>query len=225
MNTWIYRVGLSQSEVDEDMLKRSNFVYEKVDPRAKIIESAKRAVGAPYKRGASVLKDAPFSFDCSALVAWVAVEAGYSIPRVTVDQYVFLQKISKDDLLPGDAIFVNTLDIVHTEGVYFSQVLGKEVREEPIRYETLEYMPGTLVPEGIDHGAIYIGEDTIIHATSFKGEVIEEKLSTSESFKNELHYARIVEDKNRRFVIEIPADRPDLRNKENLLKEINKHIE
>jgi cell wall-associated NlpC family hydrolase len=223
MSEWVYRVGLSQSETSEDALKKVGLVYKIVEPRAQLVTSAKSAIGKPYKRGASVLKDAQNGFDCSSLVAWAAVEAGFSIPRVTVDQYVFAKKINRDEMLPGDLIFVNTKRIVHTEGTYFSQVLGKEVSEEPIRYETLEYMPGTKVPEGIDHVGIYVGDDQIIHATSSKGGVVEENLNESESFQEALHYGRIINNEGQRYVIEIPAGRPDLRKKEALIDYLRKN--
>ena len=216
----MYRIGLSQSEITEEQLNKAGFSYKIVEPRKQIVSSVKSVVGKPYKRGASVLKDAPEAFDCSCLAAWAAVEAGYSIPRVTIDQYVFAKKINEEDLMPGDFIFVNTRVIIHTEGKYFSQVLGREVQEEPIRYETLEYMPGTPVPEGIDHVGIYVGDGKVIHSTSRKGGVVEEDLNESPSFTEKLHYGRIIDNEEDRFVVEIPEDRPDLRNKEALMQEL-----
>lgn len=213
-----YRVGLSTEDVENDALKKANFVYSIVVPRKRIVESAKITLGKPYKRGASVLNDAPNAFDCSSLVAWAAVEAGFAIPRVTVDQFVFSKRISESDLLPGDLVFSNTKEIKSTEGSYYSKVLGREVKEEPIRYETLEYMPGTKVPEGVDHVGIYIGEGRVIHSTSKKGEVVEEYLAESPSFQNIVGYGRIIDDESKRFVIEIPDDRPDLRNAESLIE-------
>jgi bifunctional N-acetylglucosamine-1-phosphate-uridyltransferase/glucosamine-1-phosphate-acetyltransferase GlmU-like protein len=52
---------------------------------------------------------------------------------------------------------------------------------------------------------------------------VEEDLETSNSFKNIVGYGRIVDNEEKRFVVEIPAERPDLRNRENLIKEINSH--
>lgn len=219
----LYRTGLSLNDVSEEALAKSGLNYKTVESRNKIVESAASAVGKPYKRGASVLKDAPNAFDCSALAAWAAVEAGYAIPRVTIDQFVFAKKIEKEDLRSGDLIFSNTKQIIHTEGKYYSQVLGKEVQEEPIRYETLEYLPGTKVPHGVDHVGIYMGDERVIHATSTRGGVIEEKLSESPSFQNIVGYGRIMDNEDQRYVVEIPEDRPELRNKENLINEIKKN--
>lgn len=219
-NLGIYRMGLSQDEINLDQLKQSGFKFSEVVPREEMLSSAKRALGASYKRGASVLRDAPGAFDCSSLVAWCAVQAGFSIPRISIDQYVYSQRINKEDLKSGDLIFVNTKKVIHTEGLYFSQVLGREVKEEAIRTETLEFMPGTKVPEGVDHVGIYVGDDSVIHASGKIGSVVEEKLDQNSAFENIVGYGRIINDEKKRFVVEIPETRTDLRQKENLIKEL-----
>lgn len=215
-----YRIGLSTDDVSEEALKKANFTYKVVEPREMIVQAVKGVVGKPYKRGASVLKDAPEAFDCSALTAWSAVEAGYAIPRITIDQFVFSKRIEKKDLMPGDLVFANTKEIIHTEGTYFSKVLGKEVKEESIRTETLEYMPGTKVPHGVDHVGLYIGDGKIVHATVKKSGVVEETLSESEQFNNIVGYGRIIDNEGKRFVVEVPDDRPDLRKREALIQEL-----
>jgi len=219
-NLGIYRMGLSQREASEDQLKKSGLKFSEVLPREEMVNSARRALGASYRRGASVLRDAPEAFDCSSLVAWCAVQAGFSIPRISVDQYVYSERINKEDLKAGDLIFVNTKKVIHTDGTYFSQVLGREVKEEAIRTETLEFMPGTKVPEGVDHVGIYIDHGDVIHASLKTGNVIEEKLDQNSAFENIVGYGRIINDEEKRFVVEIPETRTDLRQKENLIKEL-----
>ena len=213
--SWFYRVGLSESDVSEEVLKKSGFVYKRVSPREEMVASARSVIGKPYKRGASVLKDAPNAFDCSSLVAWSAVEAGLSIPRVAIDQFVFSNRIKKEDLESGDLVFSNTGLIIHTEGSYYSQVLNKEVEEVPIRTETLEYSPGTKVPEGVDHVGIYIGDGEVLHATTRSGVVIE-RLDVSSGFKNIVGYGRIINNSDKRFVVEIPSEKTELRDSQKL---------
>ncbi len=220
----VYRIGFSTNEVSRDALDKSGLKFSIVEPRSKFLESVKSVIDKPYKRGASVLKDAPESFDCSSLVSWAAVEAGFSIPRIVIDQFVYSERIEENDLREGDLIFSNTQEIIHTEGTYFSQVLGREVKEEAIRTETLEYMPGTKVPGGVDHEGVFIGDGKVIHASIKKGGVVEENISESNSFKNIVGYGRIIKDEGSRFVVQIPEERIDLRNKENLVKEIEKFI-
>lgn len=224
-NSWIYKVGLSQDEVREDQLKRSGLKFSIVTPRDEIVSSAKKALGASYKRGASVLRDAPQLFDCSSLSAWCAVQAGFSIPRISIDQYVYSQRIDRDDLEAGDLIFVNTKEIIHTDGTYFSQVLNKEIKEEAIRTETLEFRPGTKVPQGVDHVGIYVGDDCVIHASGKTNSVIEEKLEQNSAFKNIVGYGRIINNEEKRFVVEIPETRADLRKRENLIKELSTFVD
>ncbi len=219
-NSWIYKIGLSSSEVSKEALERSGLKFSLVSPREQIVSSAKSVIGKLYKRGASVLKDAPEHFDCSSLVAWCAVQAGFSIPRVSIDQYVYSERISKEDLKPGDLIFINTKQIIHTDGAYFSQVLGREVKEEAIRTETLEFKPGTKVPQGVDHVGIYTGDDNVIHASGKMGRVIEEKLGQNKAFENIVGYGRIINDETGRFVVEIPDTRIDLCERENFIKEL-----
>ena len=64
--------------------------------------------GKPYKFGASVSFDAPNYFDCSSLTAYLFVQAGIQIPRVSIDQYVFGEEISRKEARFGDLIFLNT---------------------------------------------------------------------------------------------------------------------
>jgi peptidoglycan endopeptidase LytE len=218
----MYRVGLSQDEISKDALDRSGLHYSSVEPRKQLVGSVKSLVGKRYKWGASVLRDAPEVFDCSSLIAWAAVESGMAIPRISIDQFVFSNRITKEELLPGDLVFSNTKQIVHTDGEHFSQVLGTYVKEEAIRTETLEFKPGTKVPEGVDHVGMYMGNNKIIHASGKKGEVVEENIEGNEAFKNIVGYGRIISSETPRFVVTIPDDKPELRNKDNLLKELSK---
>ncbi|MHB0977917.1 MAG: C40 family peptidase [Minisyncoccota bacterium] len=220
INSGIYKVGLSLNEVSREALEKSGLKFSLVSPREQFVSSARSVTGKLYKRGASVLKDAPEYFDCSSLVAWCAVQAGFSIPRISIDQYVYSERINKEDLKPGDLIFINTKQIIHTDGSYFSQVLGREVKEEAIRTETLEFRPGTKVPQGVDHVGIYTGDGHVIHASGKMGKVVEEKLNQNNAFENIVGCGRIINDETKRFVIEIPDTRIELREKENLIKEL-----
>ncbi|MEG0258557.1 MAG: NlpC/P60 family protein [Lysinibacillus sp.] len=44
-------------------------------------------------------------FDCSGLMQWAYKLAGINLPRTSYSQYQFAQKITKDQLQPGDLIF------------------------------------------------------------------------------------------------------------------------
>jgi phenylalanyl-tRNA synthetase beta subunit len=179
-----------------------NFEYKKVRPIDEVLKLALTFVGVPYKYGASVFYDAPNSFDCSGFLCFLFGQAGVLIPRVSVDQYVFGNKIDEKELKAGDTVYSNT-------GV------GK------IHHKTLEFLPGMDIPEGVDHCGLYLGNGKIIHATALTGNVIIEDLKISERFKNIVGYRRMAEN-TERFVVTVPDERLDLRIKEDLAEEIGR---
>lgn len=198
----------SSKDLERDV-KTLGFDYEHIEDPRKIIEKrAKELVGTPYFYGASVRFDSPDKFDCSGFVAYLYLEAGIKIPRISVDQYVFGDEASLDSLEVGDLIFsVN-------EG---SQVY----------YESIEWMKGTSVPEqGIDHVGVYVGDGMIAHASRYNksvgadGGVFIEKLSDSQRFKNITGARRIPAIKEERFSVVAPAERFDIRIPADVAEEV-----
>ncbi len=197
----IIGVPIKDSDI-EKIFDRFNFEWKKVRPIDEVLKLAPTFVGVPYKRGASITYDAPKAFDCSGFVSNLFAQAGIQIPRMSVDQYVFGEKIEEKDLKAGDVIFSNTKD-------------GK------IYTETIEFLPGTKVLEGVDHCGLYLGDGKVTHATSLTGKVVIEDLKISERFKNIVGYRRM-SDNEERFVITVPDERLDLRIKEDLAEEIGR---
>ena len=77
------------------------------------IAAAKAQLGVPYRWGAS----APGSgFDCSGLVLYAWGQAGVSLPHSSRAMHAMTQRISADQLQPGDLIFGG--DPVHHVGLY-----------------------------------------------------------------------------------------------------------
>jgi phenylalanyl-tRNA synthetase beta subunit len=212
-----YKVGVSIEEVNrllgtsfedddiEKILNKLKFNFEKVKPIDKVLALAPTFKGKLYKYGASVSYDAPNEFDCSSFTSYLFAQGGVSIPRVSIDQYVWGSKIEKDDLQAGDLIFFNTQN-------------GK------IHTETVEYLKGQEVKEGVDHTGLYFGDGKIIHASrgnGKKGEVIVEDLKNSKYFKQIIGYRRM-SDGQERFVVTVSHERLDLRIKEDLIEEIGR---
>jgi phenylalanyl-tRNA synthetase beta subunit len=183
-------------------------VEELADPNSRILEVAEAAIGKPYKYGASVLFDAPATFDCSSLVAYACAEAGLSAPRMSVDQYVWSARVDEKDLRPGDLVF---------------SCIGGGIKRLP-QTKTLEYAKGTPVPDlGIDHGGIYAGNGEIIHATERGGGYGKrEKLAESPQFQSIIGYGRATLADEPRLVVTVPAERLDLRAPEDLIEEIGR---
>lgn len=66
-----------------------------------IVTEAQKYLGVPYVWGGS----SPNGFDCSGLVQYVYAQCGKNIPRVAADQYHQSNKVSRDQLQPGDLVF------------------------------------------------------------------------------------------------------------------------
>ncbi|MCK4918235.1 MAG: C40 family peptidase [Candidatus Pacebacteria bacterium] len=213
----LYKVGISTQEVNrllgvdlldddiENILNKLDFKFEIINPIEKVLELAMSLENKPYKYGASVSYDSPESFDCSSFTAYLFAQAGIAIPRISVDQYFWGEEISENDLQAGDLVFSNTKD-------------GK------IYYETLDFLKGSKVEEGVDHVGVYLGGGKIIHSSRKNGgpgKVKIEELKGAVQFKNIIGYRRI-SNNHERFVIEIPHERLDLRIKEDLVEEIGR---
>jgi len=212
----VYRLGVSVGEINsilgitleetevEKILKRLNFPYDKIkNPLQYIVEESKEYIGAPYVLGASISSDAPHKFDCSSFTSFLYLTAGIAIPRVSVDQYVCGEKIDEKDAIPGDLVFSNT-------------------GEKHIWFETHEFMKGTKVREGVDHVGVYLGNDEVIHSNGGSGNVLKEKLSESNRFKNIVGFRRFVKTDEVRLMVSVPFERLDLRIKEDLIEEIGR---
>lgn len=215
-----FKVGVSTTEVNRilgttlsgadvtEVLQRFGWTCMEVDnPRESVCAQAQALVGTPYVLGASVTRDAPKTFDCSSFSAWLYAQVGVGIPRVSVDQYLSGVPIDAEEARPGDLIFSNT-----------------QVRH--IWYESRDFLPGTKVPEGVDHVGVYLGNGMVAHCAGAGGDglsdinqVVIETINTADRFKNIVGYRRMVVDEPR-LVVTVPFYRTDVRTKEDLIEEI-----
>lgn len=84
--------------------------YDTSTARAVIVSSAKGKIGSDYVSGqeGQVGSNGKYQFDCSGLVYWTYKQAGINITRETANTYYMnSEKISFDDLKPGDLVFNN----------------------------------------------------------------------------------------------------------------------
>lgn len=209
-----YKIGIHPRDVSKnlgieipekeiiDILKSLGFEIKKINPLKNILALAKSLEGKPYKYGASVSFDAPNAFDCSSFAAYVFAHSGIQIPRMTVDQYFFGESVDKKEIQPGDMIFSNTK-------------IGKA------RYESLEFMKGMKIKEGIDHCGIYLGNGKIIHSSRYNSRgVLIENLKTSKRFKNIVAIKRMFNSGDDLLIAGVPFERLDVRIKEDLIEEV-----
>lgn len=188
--SWVYRVGLGMDEVSEDALKKSGFTYQLVEVEEALREHIAETIGKPYKLQTSMREDAPEFFSCSSLISYLYLFAGVWMPSLTWEKFEYFKKISKEDLRFGDLVYSHH---------------------------------GRLPEKSVDHIGMYLGDGRVLHAlgTADANKVIIESLEQSVTFKNPVGYTRVVDDlKEKRYVVEIPENRPDLRSGEALLKEL-----
>jgi phenylalanyl-tRNA synthetase beta subunit len=209
-----YKVGVSLDEIKQllgitlsekevtSIFSRLGFEYEKVTPLEKVLALAPTFLGVPYTPIGAIRYDCGSKFSCSSFTNYLFVQAGVALPSISIDQYIYGEPISQEDIQPGDLVFSNT-------------------NEGKIRYETVGYRKGTAVSEGVDHCGLYIGNGRVIHATRSVGAVVEETLSDSKPFKNTVGFRRMTDNKER-FVVTVPFERLDLRIKEDLIEEVGR---
>jgi phenylalanyl-tRNA synthetase beta chain len=128
------------------------------------------------------------------------------MPSISIDKYVFSKKITKEELKFGDFIFANS-------------------GEGRIRFESVAFLRGTKVQEGVDHVAMYIGDNKVIHATVQKMMTVIETIEEFEIGHPITGYGRITDDlTEERYVVRVPSVRLDIRIKEDLAEEIGRII-
>jgi cell wall-associated NlpC family hydrolase len=79
--------------------------------RNRVVMTAWRAVGVPYRWGGSSRS----GFDCSGLTRWVYRHVGVSLPHYSVAQWSYGRRVSHRALKPGDLLFFSGLGHV---GIY-----------------------------------------------------------------------------------------------------------
>jgi phenylalanyl-tRNA synthetase beta subunit len=207
--SWQYTISVSEDEVNKklgtsytdteikDVFVRLGFTVKEMSAKDMIEEQLKKVENATYRNPSSMRVDAPEYFSCSSLISFLF--SGIWQPSISIDKYVYGEKVTEPRW--GDLVFSNT-------------------GEGKIRYETIEFLPGTKVEEGIDHVGLYVGDGNVLHISKATNKVVTEKIETSPNFKRGVLYARMVDVDERRFFVQVPHDRLDIRIKEDLIEEV-----
>ena len=192
----------SQQDV-ADLLSRLAFTHEYSDPRERFLEVARAQVGTPYKWGASVVRDAPKAFDCSSYICYCAAKAGKSIPRMAINQYLSADPVRDPE--PGDLVFFGSKDTSLDE------------RTEAIKEAGYPVSPGK-TEVSINHVGILESETTILEAEGSSGAGMVKRTPLN----SEVHLAqpRRIFDGEKRFIVTIPVERPDIGNEIDLIEEL-----
>lgn len=208
---WEYTVSVSTREINgflgtsytdpeiEDVFHRFGFSFKKSQTRKMMEEKMGEAKDATYKNPSSMRQDAPKAFSCSSFMSFIF--SGIWQPSISIDKYVYGSPVDPAERKWGDLVFSNT-------------------GEGKIRYESMGFLPGAPVKEGIDHVGVYVGDNKVVHISHNSVHPTIEDIGESGDFKNGVLYACMVDVDEDRFFITIPAERLDIRIKEDLIEEV-----
>jgi len=109
------------------------------DQATELIGYAKQSIGARYRWGGT---SAETGFDCSGFVRTIVQQTvGRLLPHHAADQAAVTQRISKDELQPGDLVFFNTVRrrAYSHVGIYMGdgQFIHAPSRGERVRIDNL----------------------------------------------------------------------------------------
>lgn len=82
-------------------------------PRSEVVNIALSKLGSPYRWAAA----GPDAFDCSGFTMWVYARVGVALPHSSRAQINVGQRVSRDNLMPGDLVFFGRGSIHHV-GIY-----------------------------------------------------------------------------------------------------------
>jgi hypothetical protein len=100
-----------------------------------LMNEALKYQGWPYAWGGA---DPSTSFDCSGLVQWCFKTIGYNLPRTAQQQFDATQRITKEELQPGDLIFFETYAPGATHvGIYVGNNRMYDASDSGINYDDL----------------------------------------------------------------------------------------
>lgn len=113
-----------------------------------VLDAGRAKIGSPYRRGGS----GPGVFDCSGFTRWAWQAAGVELPHYSGAQWAQSQRISIDELKPGDLVFYwgrGGGDPSHV-ALYVGdgQILHAPGSGRSVRYDSIWYWSGAKVAAG-----------------------------------------------------------------------------
>ena len=66
-----------------------------------VVDAGETKLGAPYVYSAG----GPYAFDCSGFTRWAWMQLGVTLPHNSGAQWAMVERISLDELAPGDLVF------------------------------------------------------------------------------------------------------------------------
>jgi cell wall-associated NlpC family hydrolase len=108
------------------------------------IAAAQTMLGVPYRYGGST----PSGFDCSGLMLWSWAQVGVSLPRTSGAQRAATQRITRDQLQPGDLVFYGS-PVSHV-GMYVGggQMIHSPHTGDVVKISPIDRMGGKVMSFG-----------------------------------------------------------------------------
>ncbi len=126
-------------------------------------------VGTDYKYGGTTTN----GFDCSGFTSYVFKKLGLELPRTSKEQYKTGQKISSDELRPGDLVFFNTSgDGVSHVGIYVGK--GKFAHSSTSKGVTLTSMSDSYYEQR------YLGARRVMDTETYQAVAMDPEIAAKE---------------------------------------------
>jgi len=109
------------------------------------IAAAQSRLGTPYRYGGS----SPGGFDCSGLMVWSWAQAGVSLPRTSGAQRAASQRITREQLQPGDFVFYG--NPVGHMGMYLG---GGQMIHSPHTGDVVKISPIDRIGGSVSYGRV-----------------------------------------------------------------------
>lgn len=231
--SWIQHIGLRKTYIKNfldadipeqktiEIIKALGFEIEKFD----IVREAKKHLGKPYVYGAKFKTHGTTAFDCSYLTDYIYSLIDKFIGHTSLAQIHLGKPVKKNDLRPGDVLFLKGVIDKSAVGYYFVP----DGQGNHLKVKTNKY------PKGVGHCALYIGNGKIIHATHYDydfqkkkwlkrnekgGKVAEESVDKFLKHPEYLGARRYVDNLDDYFALTVPWWRPDVKIEEDVIEEI-----
>ncbi len=103
------------NEHNSNNIKKNDYSIRTLNSRqVELVNSAEKWIGTPYQYGGTGSN----GIDCSAFVQNVFSSIGVELPRTAQQQYNYLQRISENELQPGDLVFFGRNGTITHVGIY-----------------------------------------------------------------------------------------------------------
>ena len=146
--------------------------------RKQVVEMSLAQLGKPYVWAAV----GPDTFDCSGLIVYCYKSIGITLPHYSRSQYAMTMKITKEELKPGDLVFIGETTSPSTIGHVMMYIGGGYTIEAPRTGDVVKIRPLSARSEStiVGYTTVFINEEQYSQDTTYTidfNNIIEEYIS------------------------------------------------